>query len=452
MSEIPPIKLVSGRHREQSVIGDFVLNNVKKGQCASLYISGCPGTGKSLSVHIMLEKLRAKEKLMKRCRPTIIELSAMRLQSPHHLYPTLLSMVTRREADQKRSALDAAAALQEILVPPTPKQGAKAQTMIIVVIDEIDHLLSSAQMILYRLFEWAHKHNSRLMLIGVANAMDLTDRFLPRLRERGCNPEVLAFTTYSTDDLRNILAQRVRQGMSNVEVKRKRKKAAPAAGPAPTGPDPSKYVGIFHAKALEFCARKIGARNGDARKCLDVARACVDDLETRLCEDSNTKFEVTLSDMARAVRACTTSPLCNVVRALPQQPKFILCVASLLTTYLKDNMTLDRFWKMYTALATKLTLPPVSHAEFSDSVGELANSGLASLSQAGGSRGSGRGHHLNGGKQRRTTRLVILVSLDDVEFGVTTPHPVTKAQPNPLFASLLKRGRAMVESTDLDFV
>ena len=36
--------------------------------------------------------------------------------------------------------------------------------------------------VLYTLFEWSALPSSKLILIGIANALDLTERFLPRLR------------------------------------------------------------------------------------------------------------------------------------------------------------------------------------------------------------------------------------------------------------------------------
>ena len=40
------------------------------------------------------------------------------------------------------------------------------------------------QILLYRLFEWASRPRSSLALLGIANSIDLTDRFLPRLRQK----------------------------------------------------------------------------------------------------------------------------------------------------------------------------------------------------------------------------------------------------------------------------
>jgi len=80
----------------------------------------------------------------------------------------------------------------------------------LVVLDEVDYLTMKDQDVLYRMFEWAARPGSRLILIGmtsklkrwqmenadlcdlrplipccfvgIANALDLTDRLLPRLR------------------------------------------------------------------------------------------------------------------------------------------------------------------------------------------------------------------------------------------------------------------------------
>jgi len=56
-----------------------------------------------------------------------------------------------------------------------------SKKLILLVLDEIDQLESKCQEVLYTLFEWPYLNNSKLILVGIANALDLTDRILPRI-------------------------------------------------------------------------------------------------------------------------------------------------------------------------------------------------------------------------------------------------------------------------------
>ena len=78
-------------------------------------------------------------------------------------------------------------------------------------------------------------------VIGIANALDLTDSLLPRLHTK-CRPQLLLFPPYNKDQIATILEARLG---TNSEV------------------DPM---------AIQFCARKIASANGDLRKALDVCR------------------------------------------------------------------------------------------------------------------------------------------------------------------------------------
>jgi len=54
----------------------------------------------------------------------------------------------------------------------------------LLVLDEIDQLESKNQDVLYKLFEMPFLPKSRLVIVGIANALDLTDRILPRLQSK----------------------------------------------------------------------------------------------------------------------------------------------------------------------------------------------------------------------------------------------------------------------------
>ena len=51
--------------------------------------------------------------------------------------------------------------------------------------------------------------NSRLILVGIANSIDLTERALPRLQATGCRPTLVTFPSYSSLQLECLLQQRL---------------------------------------------------------------------------------------------------------------------------------------------------------------------------------------------------------------------------------------------------
>ena len=50
---------------------------------------------------------------------------------------------------------------------------------------------------------------SRLVVVGIANALDLTQRFMPLLHRKGCAPTVVSFAAYTDKHLLDILRARV---------------------------------------------------------------------------------------------------------------------------------------------------------------------------------------------------------------------------------------------------
>lgn len=53
--------------------------------------------------------------------------------------------------------------------------------------------------------------SSCLIMIGIANSIDLTERSLPQLQALGCKPALVTFPSYSSEELVKLLAQRQAQ-------------------------------------------------------------------------------------------------------------------------------------------------------------------------------------------------------------------------------------------------
>lgn len=82
----------------------------------------------------------------------------------------------------------------------------------LIMLDEIDQLDSRNQEVLYSIFEWPALAGSKLVLVGIANALDLTDRILPRLQARPTfKPKLLHFPPYSKAEIIKIINQRIQE-------------------------------------------------------------------------------------------------------------------------------------------------------------------------------------------------------------------------------------------------
>ena len=55
----------------------------------------------------------------------------------------------------------------------------------VLLVDEIDMLLSRDQSVLYNLFGWPQQPGARLVVLGIANTLDLPERLLPKIARRG---------------------------------------------------------------------------------------------------------------------------------------------------------------------------------------------------------------------------------------------------------------------------
>ncbi|XP_051894651.1 cell division control protein 6 homolog [Pristis pectinata] len=231
---------ILAREDETKAITQFLLNHVCEEKPGSLYISGAPGTGKTACLNRTLADLQ--EKLG---ASTSIFINCMSLKNSQTIFCTIADKLFGK-GKLKCAGKDFPKRLTRKLTCKGP--------MVVLVLDEMDQLDSKAQDVLYTIFEWPHLINSRLVLIGIANALDLTDRILPRLQARPmCKPQLLNFAPYTRDQIVAIVQDRLNQ----VPGER-----------------------VLDAAAIQFCARKVSSVSGDARKALDVCRRAVEIVES----------------------------------------------------------------------------------------------------------------------------------------------------------------------------
>ncbi|KAK6354328.1 AAA ATPase [Orbilia blumenaviensis] len=238
-----PGKLV-GREKERAQLTDFLKNKLEKKVGGCMYVSGPPGTGKSALLSEVITDLTTEGVKM-------VYFNCMATKDPKDIYSKLAEDFLGDEAVMG-NYVDA---LEKLFVP----RKRSTANVSIIVLDEMDSLLTKDQEILYKIFEWSFEKNSKLVLVGIANALDLTDRFLPRLKARNFEPILLPVLPYSAEQIAQVVTSK---------LKSLNDESCDAT-----------WVPLIHPSAITLCSKKVAQSTGDLRKCFDICRKAIDMVE-----------------------------------------------------------------------------------------------------------------------------------------------------------------------------
>ncbi|KAL8523849.1 hypothetical protein ACS0TY_013713 [Phlomoides rotata] len=249
--------------------------------------------------------------------------------------------------------------------------------MMLVIADELDYLITKDRAVLHDLFMLTTMPFSKCILLGVANAIDLADRFIPKLQSLNCKPKVITFCAYSKDQIVTILQERLR--------------ALP-------------YT-LFQPHAVELCAAKVAAASGDMRKALAVCRSAIEILKAErrdpisvimvslggtedqpkpaacdvITKEANNMVRI---DVAAALSKVYKSPVVDTIQSLPQHQQIILCSVVKLFRGGKKDTTLGELNKYYADVCKSTSIPPVGIMELSSMCRVLDDQGIVKLGQA----------------------------------------------------------------------
>ncbi|KAL5580776.1 hypothetical protein UlMin_013218 [Ulmus minor] len=362
------------REEEQKRVLEFCKSCIELEKAGSLYICGCPGTGKSLSMEKVKLGLVDWAQEAGLVIPDVLTINCTSLANTSDIFGKILGNTNTQSRKKSNSGTSPLQVLQNSY---SLQQQSRKMTLIIA--DELDYLITKDRAVLHDLFMLTTLPFSRCILIGVANAIDLADRFLPRLQSLNCKPVVITFRAYSKDQILKILQERL------------------VALP---------YT-VFQPQALELCARKVAAASGDMRKALCVCRSAIEMLEAELRDSSNNlnwssaektfseqidsdddvltkkKIDVVRIDhMALALSKTYKSPVVDTIQSLPQHQQIILCSAVKLFRGVKKETTVGEMNKSYIDFCKSALIPPVGISELSSMCRVLNDQGLLKLGQS----------------------------------------------------------------------
>ncbi|KAL4937013.1 hypothetical protein BDV06DRAFT_203806 [Aspergillus oleicola] len=240
---------IVGRDAEREKLTSFITNGIQTRNGGCMYVSGPPGTGKSVLVREVLEEIDFQS-----VRSAQLNCASMR--TARDVYSKLLEDLGDDSEIFKKNEVDR---LKSMFAPD--KKQASKQDMFLVMLDEIDHLLTADAGILQSLFEWSLQRESKLVLIGIANALDLTDRSLPQLKAKNLKPLLLPFLPYNASQIANVVIDRLRSLLPENQTE-----------------DPN-FIPFVQPAAIQLCAKKVASQTGDLRKAFELVKRAIDVVE-----------------------------------------------------------------------------------------------------------------------------------------------------------------------------
>ncbi|NXG14445.1 ORC1 protein, partial [Grallaria varia] len=261
------------REEEFQDIYNFVESKLIDGTGGCMYISGVPGTGKTATVHEVIRCLQQAAENDELPAFQLVEINGMKLTDPHQAYVQILELLT----GQKVTATHAAVLLAKLFSTPGPKR----KTTVLIV-DELDLLWTHKQKVMYNLFDWPTQKHSRLIILAIANTMDLPERIMMNRVASRLGLTRMSFQPYTYKQLQQIISSRL------------------------------KGVKAFEEDAIQLVSRKVAALSGDARRCLDICRRA-----TEICEFAKQKRSpeiVRMAHVTEAIDEMFSSPYINAIR------------------------------------------------------------------------------------------------------------------------------------------
>ncbi|KAI8911480.1 P-loop containing nucleoside triphosphate hydrolase protein, partial [Gorgonomyces haynaldii] len=244
---------------------------IEEGEGMCLYISGIPGTGKTATVNAVVRALNERVESQELMPFQYVELNGMKLSEPQQAYVQLWEHISGQRVGPSYA--------ESLLLThfTTPRPGRQP---CVVLIDELDLLVARKQKLVYNFFEWPNLKHSRLIVIAIANTMDLPERELTNKVSSRLGLTRISFLPYTFQQLISIIGARL-EGVVDID-----------------------------AEAIEFCARKVSSVVGDARRALDLCRRGIEMAE------KEGKDKITWKHIEAAFRDLFSSPVLKALKHL----------------------------------------------------------------------------------------------------------------------------------------
>lgn len=327
-------------HREKEIkeIASMMAPALREEKPSNLFLYGKTGTGKTLSVLHVKEKLE-KVSTSKKVGLKIFYLNC-KLKKVADTEYRLIATLARQFGQNVPITGLPTDEIYRIFIESIDKESKN----IILILDEIDQLVKKAgDEILYNLTRLnSELKNTQITFVGISNDLRFANDLDPRVKS-SLTEEDINFPSYNALQLQDILNERSKKAFREKTIEQ---------------------------GAIEKCAALAAREHGDARRALDLLRVAGE-----LAERENSE-KLLIKHIDKAEEKIERDLISDVVSTLPKQSQLVL----LSTFNLHDKMNSKIFtgdvYNLYKKLSSDVGLKPLTQRRMSDLIAELDMLGI----------------------------------------------------------------------------
>lgn len=297
-------------HREKEIedVASILAPTLRGERVSNLFIYGNTGTGKTLSVQYVCNRILKKSRDLGKGKLRVVNINCKMKKVSDTEYRIVAELIKELGGSVPATGLPTDEVYSRFVDLID-----KDKQLVLIILDEIDEAVNKiSDRFLYTLTRLnSDLKNAQINLIGISNSLTFMENLDPRVRSSLAEEEII-FSPYNALQLKDILKERAKDAFQD---------------------------GVLGDGVIEKCAAFAAREHGDARRALDLLRVAGE-----IAERGNNK-KINLSDIDTANEKIEKDKILAVVESQPKQHQLVLSAIIFLDGKIDNIFTGDVFNK-----------------------------------------------------------------------------------------------------------